>query len=232
MMKKFVSLCLLFISSVSFASESSVYDFSWLDTDKEVYVLQNRKFRKDDRIYLSALGGMTTSGAFVDSTTIQARVGYFFHEEFGVEILYAKNASKKNDVYKNVEAANVDTFYRKIEDYMGAMFLWAPFYAKINTFNKVLYFDWVFGVGGAKINTKDNRNDILVSAPGEDPLTSEAHTAMMWATGPRFYINEKWSVRLDMTAFYYSADRQITSSRKESDRFSNYDLTAGLTYSF
>jgi outer membrane beta-barrel protein len=231
-MKKLFSLFLVLFSSLSFASESSVYDFTWLDADKEVYVLQNRKFRKDGKLYVSGLAGMTTSGAFVDSTSYQGRAGFFFQEEFGFEVLYSKNVSSKNDTFKNVEASGSTPYYRKIEDYMGAMFNWAPFYAKINTFNKVIYFDWIFGVGGAKITSKDNRNDILVNSPGEDVLTSESSTGMMWGTGPRFYLSEHWSIRLDMTALYYKADRQITTSRKESGNFSNYDLTLGLNYTF
>ncbi|MFZ4713956.1 MAG: outer membrane beta-barrel domain-containing protein [Bacteriovoracaceae bacterium] len=231
-MKKLFTLIVLMMTSLVYASESSVYDFSWLDADKEVYVLQNRKFRKDKKLYLSGLAGITTSGSFVDAMSYQGRVGYFFTEEFGVELLYSKNMSKKNETYKNVQASGVDTFYRKIEDYMGGMFLWAPFYAKINTFNKVVYFDWIFGVGGAKLTTEDNRNDILVNSPGDDPLTSSSQTAVMWGTGPRFYLTDHWSIRLDMTAFYYKADRQITNSRKESANFSNYDLTLGLNYTF
>jgi outer membrane beta-barrel protein len=231
-MKTLLVLFTLIYSAVLFASESSVYDFSWLDKDKEVYVLQNRKYRKDDKLYLSAIGGMTTSGAFVDATVYQGRIGYFFTEEFGVEAFYSMNDSQKNDTYKNVQAAGLDTFYRKIENYYGGMFLWAPFYAKINTFNKVIYFDWIFGVGGAKVSDKNNKNDIMVSAPGDDVLVSESHTAMAWGTGPRFYLSESFSIRVDFTALHYNANRQITTSNAKSDRFSNYDLTAGLTYTF
>ncbi len=110
-----VLVVILFLVSSAYASESSVYDFNWLDTDKEVYVLQNRKFRKDSNLYLSAVAGMTTSGAFVDSYSYQGRIGYFFKEEYGVELLFAKNSSSKNETYENLQAAtNSDTFYRKV----------------------------------------------------------------------------------------------------------------------
>ena len=60
------------------AGESSTYDFSWLDPDKEVYVLQNRKFRKKRSLFVSGGGGKTLSGAFVDSNSITGAHGIFF----------------------------------------------------------------------------------------------------------------------------------------------------------
>ena len=83
---------LLFIYSTNIhSSEEDLYAFSWLDQDKEVYVLQNRKFRKDDSFYLSAGGGITTSGAFVNAFTLQTKAGYFFKEDWGLEFLFSKN---------------------------------------------------------------------------------------------------------------------------------------------
>ena len=39
------------------AAEGDTYSFSWLDPDKEVFVLQNRKYRKKGRLHLNAGGG-------------------------------------------------------------------------------------------------------------------------------------------------------------------------------
>src|SRR5690554_4309003 len=72
---------IFYLPSQSVASSDLTYNFSWLDPDKEVYVLQNRKYRKAGRLHATLGGGITTSGAFVDSTTLQGRVGFFFREE-------------------------------------------------------------------------------------------------------------------------------------------------------
>ncbi len=56
-MKFLVSVICLFGSLQLVASEKNVYDFSWLDQDKEVYVLQNRKFRKKNKLYVGAMAG-------------------------------------------------------------------------------------------------------------------------------------------------------------------------------
>ena len=50
----FLVLVTLIMSSVVMANEKSLYNFSWLDNDKEIYVLQNRKFRKDGNVYIGA----------------------------------------------------------------------------------------------------------------------------------------------------------------------------------
>lgn len=229
MLKIILFFVFLFSSFLSIAGEKSVYDFAWLDQDKEVYVLQNRKFRKDGKLFLSAMGGFTTSGAFVDATNYQGRLGYFFHEEFGVELLYAVAQSKTNPSFSDISRI-ATTFYRKIESYYGGMMLWSPFYAKINTFNKVLYFDWNFGLGIAKVTDKNNKNKVVVAT--NDILLEENHTAIMWGMGPRFYISDSWSIRLDLTAFHYKANKQLDASLSKEVRFNNYDLTAGLNYTF
>lgn len=228
-MKNLFIMFLSMLSLSSIAAENSVYDFSWLDQDKEIYVLQNRKYRKDNSLYLSLLGGATTSGAFVDATTYQGRIGYFFTENFGVELLYAKNISKTNSTFSDISRI-ANTYYRKIESYTGGMGLWSPFYAKINTFNKVIYFDWIFGLGAARLADKNNRGKLI--NPTDDRLTDETHTALMWGTGPRFYISEHWSIRLDLTVLNYKGNKQLDTNLEKSTNFSNYDLTAGINFSF
>ena len=73
------------ISHKTIAAEGDTYNFSWLDPDKEVYVLQNRRYRKDSRLYVNVGGGIATSGAFVSSGNLQGRIGLFAMEEWGLE---------------------------------------------------------------------------------------------------------------------------------------------------
>lgn len=233
---KLILLFLTLICSTSFAAESSLYDFSWLDKDKEIYVLQNRRFKKSNEFYVGATGAMTLSGAFIDSYGATARAGYFFREDWGIELVFGKNSGEENDTAKSVREQGTVPFYRKIDTYTGAMFMWSPFYSKINTFNKIFYFDWLFGLGAANIKTLDNRNKFIPGAA--DGLTSENIFGAMWSTGFRFYINEQWSVRLDVTGLVYKADKSkqagggsnpVTTASKV---FNNYDLGIGLNYQF
>lgn len=231
-----VVLCFLFLSLSVFAAERSLYDFSWLDKDKEIYVLQNRKFRKDGKAYVGALGVYTLTGKFIDSYGGGARAGYFFREDWGIELAYGKNSGSENDTAKGVKEQGAVPFYRKIDSYMGAMVMWSPFYSKINTFNKIFYFDWMLGAGVAQVKTKDNRNKFIPGA-NEDTLTDDDNMGAIWNTGFRFYIDESWSVRIDVTGISYKADKTKqaqgqTDTSKSSQVFSTIDLGLGLNYAF
>lgn len=217
-----------------FASEKDIYEFSWLDPDKEVFVLQNRKFRKAGHLHLNLGAGITTSGAFVDSTAIQGRAGYFVTEDYGLEVIYSKNNGKENDTAKGVRNTGGGTgttpFRRMIQSYTGAMFLWSPFYSKINTFNSIVYMDWIFGVGYASLTEKNNKLAFNVGNSTDDDVeTEESHSGVMWEAGMKFYLTESLSVRTDLTAIHYKADNVASTGATYK---SNFDATVSLGYSF
>jgi outer membrane beta-barrel protein len=233
-MKHFYFLMFFIISTQAFCDEKSLYNFSWLDSDKEVYVLQNRKFRKVDSLYVSLLGVKTLSGAFVDSYGGSLRLGYFFKEDWGLEFAYGKNSFSENDTAKGVKEAGTIPYYRGVDNYLTGMLMWSPFYSKINTFNNIFYYDWMFGLGLARVTTLNNGAELLSSDGG---LTSHEEIGISWNTGLRFYISESWSLRLDFTGLHYQAEktRQIeadSSTKKTKQLFSHYDLGIGLNYTF
>jgi len=223
----------LFSSVKTYASEGDGYDFSWLDPDKEVFVLQNRKFRKSGKVHMNAGAGITTSGAFVDAKAFQGRVGYFFKEEYGFEFVYSLNSGSENDTaasVRNSGGAGSFPFRRIVDNYMGAMFLWSPFYTKINTFNKVVYMDWILGIGFAKLSETNNRNEITTSG-GDTTLTKESHTGVMWDIGAKFYLSQRWSLKLDLTTVHYQALEAKTVGAQE-QWYTNYDLTVAVGINF
>lgn len=227
----------LMLSASVLAAEKSLYDFSWLDKDKEIYVLQNRRYRKDGKVYIGGNVVKTVNGAFINSYGATARGGYFFREDWGLELVYGKNSGSESDTAKGVREQGSHPFYKKIDSYMAAMAMWSPFYSKINTFNKIFYFDWMFGAGLASIQTKDNRNSFDTNSSSQNALTSQSSMGAIWNTGFRFYMNDHWSLRLDFTGLHYKADRTrqpggTGPTTKTTTLFSTYDFGAGLNYSF
>lgn len=231
----FLLLASLFISTSLLASEKSLYNFNWLDKDKEIYVLQNRKFRKDGKAYIGVTGNYTMSGAFINAYGGTVRGGFFFSEDWGVELLYGKSIGSENDTAKGVREQGTVPYYRKVDNYMGGMLMWSPFYSKINTFNRIFYFDWMFGVGAATISTLDNRNR-FVAGLDNSKLTSDSSVGALWNTGFRFHLTESWSIRTDVTGLHFSADKtkQVEGSRPTTTSmlFSNFDVGIGLNYTF
>lgn len=227
----------LILSTVVYASEKSLYNFSWLDNDKEIYVLQNRKFRKVGNVYIGGTGAYNLSQDFLDAYGVTLRGGYFFSEDWGIELVYGKNSNTENDTAKGVKEQGTVPFYRQIDTFMGGMVMWSPFYSKINTFNRIFYFDWMFGFGVGTISTKDNRNKFDTAASNQNSLTSESNIGALWNTGFRFYINEHWSLRLDITGQSYKADKTKKAgttgpTSTTSKLYNNYDLGLGLNYAF
>lgn len=213
------------------ASRGDVYNFSWLDPDKEVYVLQNRKYRKDGRLHAYVGGGKTLSGAFVDAKTLQARVGYFFTEDWGVEFLYATTDGEENSTGQLVrDQGGARPFRRIIDDYMGGMVVWSPFYSKINTFNKILYFDWFLGLGYAKVEETNNKIEYRDNFGGAAP-TTETHNALMWNLGVKFFVNHSWSIRVDLTSLHYRAETP-QETNPENTWYNNFDMVFMLGYNF
>jgi len=232
MIKFIKSLVLFSICVFVQAAETDLYNFSWLDKDKEVYVLQNRKYRKANKVHLSAGYGMTTSGAFIDSTSIQLRGGYFFSENFGLEGIYAKNSGSENEAAASVRTSGSGSgsipFTRIVDSYMGGMLMWAPFYSKINTFNSIIYLDIIFGLGVGQIEETNNKLQISNLDPTQ-PLVTETHTGVMWDFQAKFYLSQSWNIRYDLTAIHY----QAMQARKDNPAkvwYNNFDMTLALGF--
>lgn len=238
MKKILLTFVTLIMSSAVLADERSLYNFSWLDNDKEIYVLQNRKFRKAESFYVGGTVGYNLSQDFLDAYGGSVRAGYFFKENWGIEALYSRSESTESDTAKGVKAQGAFPFYRDIKSIMGAMIMWSPFYSKINTFNQIFYYDWMFGLGVASVNTEDNRNlfNSTLPASSQRSLETENTLGALWNIGLRFYINTNWSLRLDVTGVTYKADRVkgdvSASPQMSSDYFTDYDLGLGLNYAF
>lgn len=224
----------LIIPQLTLAGEKDVYEFSWLDPDKEVYVLQNRKFRKANHLHVNVGYGLTTSGAFVDSSAIQARGGYFFTEDWGFEVLYSKNSGEENDTFKSVVAtvggSGTTPFRRIVQNYYGVMGLWSPFYTKINTFNKIAYMDWIFGLGYGQLTEQNNKTRFDNQGTiNDNQITEESHSGILWTAAMKFYLDQTWSIRADFTGMYYSATEPKLN---KSSMVTHYDATLSLGFGF
>jgi outer membrane beta-barrel protein len=237
---KFTSTIFLFLimlpllTSISVrAGETDTYNFSWLDPDKEVYVLQNRRYRKANRLHVYAGAGKNISAPFVDSTTIQGRIGYYFMEEYGFEGGYGKSSGKENNTAKQVrnEGGSGSVPFRRIVDsYYGGMFLWSPFYSKINTFNTIIYYDWIFGVGIGKVRESNNTDELQIGA-GSYPDNVEEHSALLWNIGIKVFLGTNLSARVDVTAVHYKATSPTIGSTEKLWN-DNFDLGFMLGYNF
>lgn len=217
-------------SAVREGDEDDEYNFSWLDPDKKVYVLQNRKYRKDGRFAVYLQGGLNLNNPYRSELLYGPRVSYWLNEQFGFDAFYYGINSGKNETYESLEEAATNSgalpFVRRHHSYFGAQFTWTPWYAKINFFNKILYFDWFLNLGAGQAATSVDRNRSKTTPAN---FVDENVFTIFFGMGQNYYITRNWVVRLDLIGSTYTASSINANTSK---RFTNFDFTAGLGYVF
>jgi outer membrane beta-barrel protein len=163
---------------------------------------------------------------------MQGRAGYFFTETLGIELVMSQNTFKPNSTFDNINTAGVSAFYNYPVQYSGGMLMWSPFYSKINTFDSIIYLDWIFGIGYASITTEDNRIDAQASTDNRQ-YTTDSATGILLNIGMRIYLSKSWSARIDLTPLIYSGFyRTPGTGNDETQSYKHYDLTFGFNYAF
>ena len=211
------------------ATEKDLYDFLWLDQDKKVYVLQNKNYKKKNSFYFDAGYTKVINQKFISGKALALRTGFYFHEEWGVELLYNTYFNTNNDTFAAVQRVNGSVpFVRKLTGSYAGLLVWSPFYGKINTFNKIYYFDWSFGLGLGNADFENN----LISAGDEnvpDSYDKKSSMAIMAKTNLKFHISKH--IHLNIEYLNTSYKDRSPSSPKEERRY-NSDVTVGLGFSF
>ena len=187
------------------ASEDSLYDFLWLDPDKKVYVLQNKVYKKKNTGYVNLGYINSLTPEFFDTRGWHLSIGWYFHEEWAIESYFNKYSSSPNTTFDNLKAVNgVTAFSRQLNSNIGIMGIWTPFYGKINTFNKIFYFDWSVGAGLVKIKSESNEKTVA-STTTADTYNKENLTGAIIKTGLRFHATKNIHINMDLHRTIYQA---------------------------
>jgi len=231
------SFTILLTSKHVCAAEDSVYDFLWLDPDKSVYVLQNKTYRKAKKISVEVSFLTTLGKAFQDTYGVDLKAQYYFNEHYGIEVFHTRYTNTDSDDFKNVVSVTQANnggqatypFVRRLNAASGALFLVSPFYGKINTFNRIFYFDWSFGAGVAFVNAESNLDSVaVINAPNS--YSSESFTALAYKTSFKFHTSRKWSAVIDLRNMNYQAAGPRDRGSKELR--SNWDFMVGVGFKF
>lgn len=205
MKKKLTYLILFLVSGYIIAGENNLYNFNWLDPDKAVYVLQKKIYPKQNTFYANVGYGTNISAEFQNVSSIQVNGGYYLWEQWGLELLYSKVMNKDSDSLKNLSnKTRAVPFIRRFDSYYGGSVIFSPFYAKINTFNTIFYFDWNFGLGLLKIDSEKNEHAFITenSSLGYE---KESLTGYLAKTQVRFYIMQSLTLNIDVLKIFYKA---------------------------
>ncbi len=230
---KFWTLLFFMLATKTYASEKDLYDFMWLDPDKKVYVLQNKVHKKEHSIYFNVGYGTSLSAAFQDTSMLHLNTGFYLTEEWSIEGLYTKYSNSDNDNFQNIQRVNgtVPFLIRPITN-MGLIAKWSPFYGKINTFNKIFYFDWSFGLGVGKLETESNAKTVANSATANQ-YSKSSNTSIIGKTQLQFHATENIHLGFDIILNNYKSPGPTINGRAGTDKMrSNYDALFTIGYSF
>lgn len=219
------------------AAEDSLYDFLWLDPDKAVYVLQNKVYKKENTFGLQGSFIKTVGNEFQKTFGFDVKGVYFFQESWGVEAFYSSYNNSDSDNYNNVVTVSrarqtdqvIYPFVRRLNSATGLMLIWSPFYGKVNTFNKIFYFDWSFGLGFAHLNAESNLNTVS-NVNDNIRYDSESYSALAYKTEFKFHLNRHVNFSFEVRNFtYQAAGPSDPGTKKFND---NWDLLFGVGYKF
>ncbi len=189
-------LCSVFFSP-ALAGEKDLYEFLWLDPDKEVYVLQNKKHPLQKKVFLNLGYISNLSSNFQDTNGTAFSLGYYFTEEIGIEIAQQVYTNKDNNAYKSIQVVNGQIpFIRNPLSYTSIGLIYSPFYGKINTFNQIYYFNWSFGLSTGKYVMESNLDSVL--NPSEpNRYIKEHYNPITLKTSFNFHINDRVQLKLE-----------------------------------
>lgn len=224
-----ILVMIIFTSSVQ-AGEEDLYDFLWLDPDKTVYVLQNKIYPKDKSFYADFGYVTSLTSTFQDTNGGQLKLGYFFSEDWGVEYNLIQYANTDNSNHDNIQfVAQVAPFVRRPLSSNSLFLIYSPFYGKINTFNKIYYFDVSFGLGTGRYVTESN----LKTAPfkDRDEYERETFTPIQLKAGAKLHINKNFHIGVEFLSTNFNANSDPKDQSKKSWKRNN-DLIFSLGVSF
>lgn len=228
-----ITLFTTILSTSVQASERDLYDFLWLDPDKSVYVLQNKVFEKKNSFWGSAGYLRGLSSDYQDTTGFKVEAGYYLHEEWAIDLFYSQYSNSDNDAFKSLATINQSVpFLRRPTANYAVGVVWAPFYGKINTFNKIFYFDWSIGVGIGKYESESNAKTVTDSTEA-NRYDKESYTSIVTKTKLRFHASKNIHVDFELLRNNFRAPGAYIPNRGQSKSWrNNTDFILGVGFSF
>lgn len=233
-MFRFICSMLYLFSTLSInlaqAGEDDLYDFLWLDPDKSVYVLQNKTFPKKERFFLDIGYVSSSSSVFQDTSGAQLKAGYFFTENWGIELGYTQYTSLNNGNFDGVKfTSGTVPFVVSPTESLSIYATWSPFYGKINTFNKIYYFDWSFSLGTGQYKLKSNL-DTVIDSSAKNRFKEESRVPVLLKTAFKFHINRTMYIGAEYININYTLGTPQSPSSEKWRQSSDLILNLGMSF--
>ena len=235
-MKKMATLLklilpLIFFPSLLYSAENSLYEFKWLDEGEKVYVIQNKEHIKSGSIGFDLSILDSNSSPYQDTTGFTFSATYYMSETWSIDFTYRQYNNSDSADLKNLltaDANEVKPLIRRIDAAKLIHINWIPFYGKINTFNKIFFFDVGVGLGFGQFDTAGNYKTFLQKNISIT-LLEEADTGFNLRAFVKFYIGQNFTMGFE----YNLSGVQTILSQEETKEILYYnDIIGSVGYLF
>ena len=232
--KKFILLTFLFLGPhLLFAAENSLYEFKWLDEGEKVYVIQNKEHIKANSFSVDLSLLDSNSSPYQDTTGISLTFIYYMSETWSLDFTYKQYNNADSADLKNLQtlgsAGNeIKPLIRRIDAAKLFHINWIPFYGKVNTFNKIFFFDWGVGLGFGQFDTAGNyatfqQKNVSLT------LVEESDMGFNFRSFFKFYLGESMTMGFE----YNLSGVQTILSQDETKEILYYnDIMGSIGYIF
>jgi outer membrane beta-barrel protein len=172
----------------------------WAAKDDDFSVVQNRRYTKAQRYYLTVSGGVPFNDPHSTGSISSASFGYYFSERWGVEVNYSSATLKDNDsVSQFVGTYGVIPNYNVLKSNIFLSGSFVPFYAKMSMMDKsIIYFDMGINLGLGNLNY-----DI---AQLEGPIAKNT-LALKFAVFQQIFFTENFALRAELANSWSNQER-------------------------
>ena len=200
----------------------------WSAKDDDFNVVQNRRYTKANRFFLSGNMGIPFNDPFSTGTINSLQFGYYKNERWGFDFNYTRASMHDNNAVSDFINRYGITPDRNV--YQGSKMLsatYVPLYAKMSFLDtSIIYFDMGISAGIGQTDYTIKKQE------GDDNRTAMSY---QWSINQQIFFSEHFAVRVDLINRYTNEQRfKYTTTAPDRDQGSkNYNdssLMLGLTY--
>lgn len=177
-------------------------DKYWSAKDTDFSVVQNRRYTKANKFFVSMGYGPLVNDAYSYGRMTNVSGGYYFSERMGLELAYEMGSLKDNEsTEKFITQNKFAPDYNQFKNYTSLNFIVVPFYAKMSFWDtKIMYFDMQFAVGVGQMAYKIRRVDGAAppASSGTDSSTDNTSIGYNFDVTQQLFFADNFAVRFDI----------------------------------
>lgn len=228
-----IAIFLLLFNFKAHTGEEDLYDLKWLDQDQKVFVLQNKIYPKINTYYLDIkyLSGQGGQGyEFQSINGVSFHTGYFWSETQAIELGFSNYTNSNNSAFNDIRVVGgVEPFIRRPINRLDLWYNWSPFYGKINTFNKIIYFDAYFSAGLGYSQMESNLKTVIQSGSGSK-FEREVFTTFSQRAGLKVHITRNYHISVEYINVNYMGNSAKSPKSDSIRNISDISIGFGISY--